>query len=166
MSDQTQLGKIVNSHGLDGTVKLYPYTDCLDQFQEGMTLEIGNPSQSYQVKKVRQQKGMVYLKLEGIETRTEADGLKEAPVYVLKENRRDLQANEYFIEDLLGFSVYEEDGNFLGSLQEVEKGLANDLYIVKGEDKVYWIPGVKEFILKIDLEEKKIVVHLIEGMAL
>lgn len=76
----------------------------------------------------------------------------------------ELEENEYFIKDLVGIKVYTEEGSFLGTLVEVLKTGANDVYVIKTEEREILIPAIKEVVKKIDIDNKVMVVHLLEGL--
>lgn len=164
MSDFTILGKIVNTHGIKGVVKIYPYTEHLNQFCPGKILYIGKNHRPYSIETVRTQKNMVYVKFKGIDSMTEGENLKDAMVAIEKEDRRQLKEDEYFIEDIIGYQVIDENAEKIGQLKEVVKGLANDVFVVSNGEKTWQIPAVKAFILEVNKEKTLLKVHLIEGM--
>ncbi|MCQ2558029.1 MAG: ribosome maturation factor RimM, partial [Oscillospiraceae bacterium] len=111
---------------------------------------------------VREHKGFAITKLEGVEDMNAAQRLKEKVVYI---NRKDahLPKGGYFIADIIGAEVVDENGAVIGTLKEVFETPANPIYVVKGETE-HLIPAVPEFILNTDVEAKRITVHLIQGL--
>lgn len=164
MSKYTVLGKIVNAHGIKGTIKVYPYTEHLEQFIPGQVLYLGEDHQAFVLESSRVQKNILYLKLKEINTRTEADNLKDWILSIESKKRRDLKENEYFIEDLIGFDVFDEEMQKIGQLKDVIRGAANDVFLVSDGKTVWNIPVVKAFVLEVNQEDQFIRVHLIEGM--
>lgn len=164
MSKYTVLGKIVNAHGIKGTIKVYPYTEHLEQFIPGQVLYLGEDHQAFVLESSRVQKNILYLKLKEINTRTEAENLKDWILSIESKKRRDLKENEYFIEDLIGFDVFDEEMQKIGQLKDVIRGAANDVFLVSDGKTVWNIPIVKAFVLEVNQEDQFIRVHLIEGM--
>ena len=86
-------------------------------------------------------------------------------MYVTRENAVRLRRNEYFIADLIDINVYNEDDGLLGVLTDVITTGANDVYEVRLEDgREVLIPAIKQCILEVDIEERKMKVHLLEGL--
>ena len=164
MSKYTVLGKIVNAHGIKGTIKVYPYTEHLEQFIPGQVLYLGEDHQAFVLESSRVQKNILYLKLKEINTRTEAENLKDWILSIESKKRRDLKENEYFIEDLIGFDVFDEEMQKIGQLKDVIRGAANDVFLVSDGKTVWNIHIVKAFVLEVNQEDQFIRVHLIEGM--
>ena len=164
MSRYTVLGKIVNAHGIKGTIKVYPYTEHLEQFIPGQVLYLGEDHQAFVLESSRVQKNILYLKLKEINTRTEAENLKDWILSIESKKRRDLKENEYFIEDLIGFDVFDEEMQKIGQLKDVIRGAANDVFLASDGKTVWNIPVVKAFVLEVNQEDQFIRVHLIEGM--
>ena len=164
MSKYTVLGKIVNAHGIKGTIKVYPYTEHLEQFIPGQVLYLGEDHPALVLESSRVQKNILYLKLKEINTRTEAENLKDWILSIESKKRRDLKENEYFIEDLIGFDVFDEEMQKIGQLKDVIRGAANDVFLVSDGKTVWNIPVVKAFVLEVNQEDQFIRVHLIEGM--
>ena len=107
---------------------------------------------------------MVFLKLKGIDTVEEAENYRN---YYLKIERTDevLNKDSYYIVDIEGCKVYTDEDIFLGEVIEVFSTGSNDIYVVKGEDgKQILLPAIKDVIKNVDVKNKKIIVHLLEGL--
>ena len=90
---------------------------------------------------------------------------KGKDLWILRDQAVKLGPNENFIADLIGLSVVTEDGEVFGSLKDVLKTGANDVYIIQGKDgKEYLFPAIKECILDVNLPEQKITVHIMDGL--
>ena len=110
-------------------------------------------------------KNMVIATLSGIEDRTQAEKYRSADILIEREDALPLGEDEYYICDILGFTVTNDDGTVLGTLEDVLTSCANDVYVVKRDNgKELLIPSTKECVLSIDLNSKNIVVHLLKGM--
>lgn len=136
----------------------------MEQFIPGQVLYLGEDHQAFVLESSRVQKNILYLKLKEINTRTEAENLKDWILSIESKKRRDLKENEYFIEDLIGFDVFDEEMQKIGQLKDVIRGAANDVFLVSDGKTVWNIPVVKAFVLEVNQEDQFIRVHLIEGM--
>ncbi|MGL5438964.1 MAG: ribosome maturation factor RimM [Filifactoraceae bacterium] len=160
-----RIGKIVNTHGLKGEVKIYPYTDYPERFDELEYFFLGEKDEKkWELEKVRYQGKMVIGKIKDVNTIEEAESLKDTLIYIDKKNLRELDEDEYMIKDLIGLKVYTEEEQYIGEVRDVLQYSANDVYVVKNEEKEYLIPAINEFVPIIDIESKKIVIKPIKGM--
>lgn len=157
-----KMGQIVNTVGLKGEIKIYSFSENLQRFQD--LKEIFVEDKLFIIEKSRVQKNTVVLKLENIDSTEVAEGYRNKFVYILEETLEELPEDAYYIKDLLGLEVYEKNGEKLGSVSDIIKGPGQDLYEIKGEDKTFLLPGVKEFILDIDLAKKRIIVDPPKGL--
>ncbi len=158
-----ETGKIVNTHGVKGELKVVPWADAPTVFENFKTLIIDNVP--YSVRSVRFQGQNVLLKLEGIHDMSTAEGLKNKIVYANREDFH-LPDGTYFITDLLGLTVVEyESGTELGKITQVLSTGANDVYEVSCPDgKKHYIPAIKECIRATDLDAKVMRIHVMEGL--
>lgn len=160
------VGKIVNTHGLNGELKIIPMTSDISRFDYLVftSIEIDGKIKEFKVAGARYHKEFVLLKLKGIDNMTDAEVLKGHELLVDRENARSLDEDEYFIYDLIGLEVYEDD-KLLGKLTEVLETGSNDVYVVKPDDgKEILIPALKSVILNVDSENKRMEVWLPEGL--
>ena len=167
MQEYFEVGQIVNTFGIKGFLKVKPFTDEKERFEELKTVYIVQKGKmkEVEIKEVSYQKEMVLLKLKGIEDLTEAEKYKGAYLKIARKDAKKLPEGTYFIADLLGLEVYTEEGELLGKLDDIFNTGANDVYVVKNElGKQILLPSIKEVIKQIDLENEKIIVHLIEGL--
>lgn len=160
MKQFLEAGKIVNTHGVKGEVKIQPWADSADFLRRFEKIYI--ESKPYRVLKSREQKGMFYAQLEGVEDVNTAMTLKNRVIFIDRDDAC-LEEGAYFIQDIIGASVVTEDGTELGKLAEVLDMPASSIYVVKGEREIM-IPAVPEFVLKVDVPAGVITVRLIEGM--
>ncbi len=153
-------GKIVNTFGVRGEVKLDPWCDSAEFLRPFKTLYIDGEARK--VISSRVHKGMLIVHFEGVDDVNAAMLLKNRLVRFARRDAR-LPKGRYFISDLLGSTVVDEDGREIGKLADVLEMPAGQIYVVQGESE-HQIPAVPEFILDINAEENTIRVHLIEGM--
>jgi 16S rRNA processing protein RimM len=161
--DKIKVGQAVNAVGLKGELKVYHYSDYKERFEELSKVYLENTL--YKIDSVRYMKDMVILKLQGIDDRTEAEKHKGEDIFFDKEDLRVLPEDTYYINDLIGLSVVDEKGERIGIISDVIQNSAQDLYEVERENKSkFLIPAVEEFILKIDMNSRTMMVKLIEGL--
>lgn len=161
-----RIGQIVNTQGLKGEVKVYPYVDDINRFDDlGIFYLDKNLNEEYEVERVRYKGNMVIMKIKDIDSVELAEKIKTKNIYISRENSVDLDQDEFFIADLIGLEVFTVAGERVGVLKEVLQYSANDVYVIKGDnDKEYLIPSIMKFIPRINLEEKKIIIDPIKGM--
>ena len=155
-----EAGKIINTFGVRGEVKLDPWCDSAEFLTPLKTLYIDGAPRA--VASSRVHKGMLIIRFADVEDVNSAMLLKNKIVYFARSDVH-LPKGRHFVADLLGAAVVDEQGAEIGKLTEVLDMPAGQVYVVQGETE-HTIPAVPEFILDIDADEKVIRVHLIEGM--
>lgn len=155
MEQFLNVGQIVNTHGVKGEVKVFPLTDDPMRFKKLKKVIIDN--KEVQILSHKFQKDRVILKLEGVDTMDDAIRLKGKYLKVSREDAVKLPKDTYFIADLIGCSVFDTDETPLGEIYDVIKTGSNDVYWVKGIKELL-IPVLKEIVLDINVEDKKIVI--------
>ena len=162
-----EVGQIVNTFGIKGQVKVKPFTDDLERFEElkSVLVEKGKELIEMQIEDVKYQQTVVLLKLKGIENMNMAEKLKGCYLKIKREDARKLPNDTYFIADLIGLNVYTEDGTLLGKVDDIYNNKSNDIYVIKDElGKQILLPAIKDVIKHIDIENEKITVHLLNGL--
>lgn len=162
-----EVGQIVNTFGIKGQVKVKPFTDDLERFEElkNVLVEKGKELIEMQIEEVKYQQTVVLLKLKGIEDMNMAEKLKGCYLKIKREDARKLPNDTYFIADLIGLNVYTEDGILLGKVDDIYNNKSNDIYVIKDElGKQILLPAIKNVIKHIDIENEKITVHLLNGL--
>ena len=155
-----EIGKIVNTHGVRGEVKVQPWADSPEFLLGFKTLYLDETP--VKVRAGRVHKGMVILALEGVEDVNAAMALKNRVLYMRREDAR-LPRGSFFLQDILGAKVVTEAGEELGELADVLDLPGNPVYVVRGAREIL-IPAVPEFVLRTDAENGVVTVRLIEGM--
>lgn len=167
MEDLLQVGVITQTHGIRGEVKVFPTTDDPNRFKKlkEVILDTGKEKMTLEIEGVKFFKQFVILKFKGIDNINDIERYKTKSLYVTRANAVRLKKNEYFIADLIDIEVYTEDDNKLGILKDVIETGANDVYEITMEDgKDVLIPAIKECILSVDIENRKMIVHLLDGL--
>lgn len=155
MASKIEVGEMVNTFGIKGEIKVYPYVDYLDQIKK-----IYIKNEEFTVSKMRYQKNVAIMKLKGIDDINLIEKYKGSTVYIDEADLPELPEGKYYIKDLIGMDVITDDGKVLGKLDDVFNTGANDIYQV-GE---ILLPGTDEVLKKIDIENRQIIVHLIKGL--
>lgn len=167
MEDLLQVGVITSTHGIKGEVKVFPTTDDNNRFKKlkECYIEYKNEMLPVEVLSCKFFKNMVILKFKEIDNINDVEKYKQCKLFVDRANAVKLEKDEYFVTDLIGISVYKKDGSLLGTLTEIIPTGANDVYVVTGEDKREWLlPAIKECILNVDMENRKMTICLMKGM--
>lgn len=158
MSTFIKIGQIVGAHGIQGFIKVEPMTDFLSRFDKGSRLRLDG--EWVDVVQSSLHKGRPLIRLAHISDRTSAEKLQWKYLEAPEEEAPRLEEDEYLTDDLLDLEVFTEEGEKLGFVDDVLPMPAQDILVV-GE---IMIPLVKEFVKLVDLENEKIIVHLIPGM--
>ncbi len=159
-AEKIEAGKLINTHGITGEMKAEVWLDSPQFMKTFRRFFIGE--KEYTVLFSRVQKGFLYLKLAGVEDLNAAMSLKGKVLQIAREDAH-LPEGAYFLCDIIGARVIDEQGNEIGILTDIEEKPAAPIYVVKGE-KEHLIPGVPEFIRQVDSEQGIVTVRLIEGM--
>jgi len=167
MDNLLRVGEITSPHGVHGEVKVYPTTDDVGRFKKlkECFLETKKGMQTVHIKSVKFQKNLVILGFTEFETMNDVETLRKCSLYVDREHAVKLEKDEYFVADLVGLKVLTDLDNNNGELIDVMQTGANDVYIIKLEDKrELLLPAIKECILDVDIEGKVMKVHVLPGL--
>ncbi|HJB28852.1 MAG TPA: ribosome maturation factor RimM [Candidatus Blautia faecavium] len=167
MEDLLKVGVITTTHGVRGEVKVFPTTDDAARFLDldYILLDTGKELRKLEIQNVKFFKNLAILKFKGIDNINDIEMYKGRELWIPREEGQELGEDEYYIADLLGLSVILEDGTHFGTLKDVMETGANDVYVVTtDEGKEVLLPAIKECILKIDLEQEQMTVHLMKGL--
>ena len=163
MDKYIEIGKIVNTYGIKGQLKIVPYTDNIKRFEKLKKIYINE--KEYLIENVKSIKNIVILKLQGINTIEQAEEYRNLYMYIDRKDAIKLPKDTYFIRDLIGIEVYTNDGEKLGIIDDIFKTGSNDVYVVRNSlGKQILLPAISSVIEKIDLENKKVTVNLIKGL--
>ena len=167
MEDLLQVGIITSTHGVRGEVKVYPTTDDPRRFRrlKEVVLDTGREKLNLEIEGVKFFKQFVILKFKGLDNINDIEKYRQKSLYVTRKNAVRLQRDEYFIADLIGLKVQDEDGKELGTVKDVIETGANDFYEVEMADgKSLLLPAIKQCILNVDVENGTMQVHVLEGL--
>ena len=160
------IGEIVTAVGIKGEVKIYSYSNNESNYLKNTSLFIDNNKniRAIKIEDTRIHKGLPIIKFDGIDNRDDAELMVGNKLYIKSDNLGELPENTYYIKDLMGCVVYDNNNEIIGEITDVLQNSAQDLYKIKTKGgKEILIPVVKEFVKRIDIDEKSIYVDLIPG---
>jgi len=161
--DLFKLGKITSPVGIKGEVRVYSYLDDITRFLDLKNLQIEGESEFRDVERARVDKNTVVIKLSGVDDRNTSESLRNKYLVIPKDMYQ-LPEDTYFVDDLIGMEVFDEEGNKIGVIDDINQNSIQDLYVINTGSKSFMLPAVGEFILDVDIENKKMVVKLIDGI--
>ena len=167
MEEYFEIGQIVNTSGLKGILKIKPFTDDIKKFSNLKTIYIKTKSglTEFKIEQVRYVKNMVMLKLAGIDTVEEAEKYRNLYIKILRDQEEELEEGSYYVVDILGCKVNTDANQELGKIVDVFQTGSNDVDVVKDEQgKQILLPAIKQVIKNVDIKNKIITVHLLEGL--
>lgn len=162
-----EVGKIINTHGLRGDVKIVTWTDYPEDFEEIEKVYVRRKTgdEVLTITNVKYQKNNIIVKFKEIADINEAEKYKNLVLFADREDLPELEEGAHYIADLIGLDIVDEEGELIGVLVDVFNTGANDIYDVKREGKKnLLLPVIDEVVKNIDLENKKITVHVMEGL--
>ena len=173
MTEYFQIGVIVKTHGLKGEVNVFPTTQDPDRFNEldKVILDLGKEGKKeLTVEKVRFNKKFVIVKFKEFNDISEVERFRGKELIVRREDAIKLLPGEYYLADLEGMTIVDEDGKELGILRQVIQTGANDVYEMEPSFERdenlgnVFIPAIKDCIKNIDIENKTMTIHVMDGL--
>ncbi len=167
MEEMLRVGVFANTHGVRGEIKVFPTTDDVTRFKKlkKIYLDKGTEKMELEIASVKYFKNMVILKFKGIDNINDIEKYKGKDLLIERKQAVKLEEDEYFICDIIGASVVTEEGDNIGTLTEVLKTGANDVYVVEKKDGgEVLIPVIDDCVLDLDFDEKIVTVRLMAGM--
>lgn len=165
--DYLEVGKIINTHGLKGEVKVASWTDFPQDFEklDFVIAKKRSGEEQLGIKNIKYQKNNLIIKFDGIDTIEQAELYKNTILTVPKEALGELPEGVYYIADLIGCTVYNVEGGEIGVLNDVFSTGSNDVYDIKRNGaKNLYLPIIDGVVEDVDIESKKITVNIPEGM--
>ncbi|MDE6672228.1 MAG: ribosome maturation factor RimM [Ruminococcus sp.] len=157
-----EAGKIVNTHGIRGEVKIMPYTDVPELLCEFDRLFLNK--QEIFIERSRVAKNMVIAKFEGVDTPEQAEKLRNKILYMHRDDLK-LDDDTYFIQDLIGIEVKDvETGVIYGKIVAVMQTGANDVYVIKGSDREYLVPAIADVVVSTDIDNNVMTIKVLDGL--
>jgi 16S rRNA processing protein RimM len=164
------IGKVVNTHGIKGEIKIWPQTDFPEvRFKAGNKLMMvppdGGQPITIEIISSREQKKMFVLKIKGFDNINQVEKYKGWELKVSELERVELAEGEYYLRDIIGCAVETDEGESLGIITDVLSPGANDIWVVKLKNgKELLLPVIDDVVLDVDIPSQKVKVHLMEGL--
>ena len=167
MTDRLKVGVVTSVHGIKGEVKVFPTTDDSRRFKKlkQVYLDTGKEMLPLEIEGVKLFKQMVILKFKGYENPDDVMKFRQKELWIDRKDAVRLSKDEYFIADLIDMEVCDEEGKLIGTLKDVISTGANDVYAVETpEGKEVLFPAIRQCVLDVDTEARKMTVHVMEGL--
>ncbi len=161
------VGKVLKPQGINGSVKVEIITSFPEHFLDlkQVYVQSENNKQAYSIEHVRLSNRFVFIKFAEVNSIEEAEALRNQYLYITADDLMPLGPDEYYIHDLVGLKVYDEQGTFRGIVRDVLTYSANDVYVIETEEgKEVLIPAIKSVIKKVDRQAGTLTIHMMEGL--
>jgi len=173
-----EIGIIVKPQGIRGEVRILPTTFDPSRFSllinDNVTVRIPSKRDaahseiSYKIQSARQHKGLVIVKFEGINDRNAAETLINGVIIIPEAKSLPLEADEYYVRDLVGLAVELENGEKIGIVSRIINTNANDVYVIEETESddggSFMIPAIKDVVQMVDMSNGRIVIRLMDGL--
>ena len=166
MEQMLRVGVITSTHGVRGEVKVFPTTDDAKRFKTLKKVILdGREPLELSIEQVKFFKNMVILKFKGYDNINDVETWRQRDLLITRDQAVELKEDEYFITDLSGLTVVNEEEAVLGRVKDVLETGANDVYVVElTGGKELLLPAIKDCILNVDLEGGRMKVHVLDGL--
>ena len=166
MEQMLRVGVITSTHGVRGEVKVFPTTDDAKRFKTLKKVILdGREPLELSIEQVKFFKNMVILKFKGYDNINDVETWRQRDLLITRDQAVELKEDEYFITDLIGLTVVNEEEAVLGRVKDVLETGANDVYVVAlPSGKELLLPAIKDCILNVDLEGGRMKVHVLDGL--
>jgi len=159
------VGYLRRAHGVRGEMVMEVHTDFPERLKPKTKVFVGEDYQPMTIAAVRNHQEGLLLKLDGLDTPEEATRYRNQLVYVTVADRPPLPKGQFYVHELIGFDVVEDEKNIIGTLSEIMQTGANDVYVVKRPDaSEVLLPVIPSVVLDIDADRRQIHVRLIPGL--
>lgn len=160
------IGRITTVHGIRGEVRVELHTDFPDRFAPDIVIYMGEALTEFTIEAARPHKEQILVKLDGVDTRNEGELLRGQWIFIPEDEAVALEADTYWVHDIIGLHVQTEDGEELGVVDDVLFTGANEVYVVKspGGGSELLLPATDEVMQSVDLDAHHIIVRLLPGM--
>lgn len=169
MAKYFNVGKIVNTQGIKGEIRVISSTDFPEErFRKGNILYIEvapNDLIEVKVSSHRLHKNFHLLTFAGFNNINDVEKYKGKMLKISEDQLNDLDEGEFYYHEIIDCEVFTDDGKKLGTIKEILSPGANDVWVVKRPgDKDLLLPYIEDVVKEVDVENKKVIVHLMEGL--
>ena len=153
--DKISIAKVLKPQGLKGEMKCSALTENVEIFKTLKSVICNN--KEYKIISSCYRLGFVYIKLENINSIEKAESFRNQVFYISKENYGTLEENSYFIDDLIGLKIFDENNEYVGDVLDVENYGATDILIVREKVASFGVPFLNKVFPVVDIENQKII---------
>lgn len=153
------IGRIVGAFGVRGEIKVEPLTDFPERFGALQRIYLGAGREPRAVEGTRRHKGLVLLRLPGIETPEEVKALAQTEIFVPRSEAATLPEGHFFLGDMVGMEVVTTDGRPVGPIREVIRTGSNDVFVARGAGGDVLIPVIKDAVRDLDLAGRRVTIE-------
>ncbi|ABW19010.1 ribosome maturation factor RimM [Alkaliphilus oremlandii] len=165
MAKMLRVGKITNTHGIKGDLKVLPLTDYFERFEELEWVYIEGFKDKFYIENIKYKPTLVILSFEGYGDINLVEKFKDRYLLIDESQRRILPEDTYYIADIIGLDVFTVKDEYIGKVVDIIQTGSSEVYVIRMNNlKEIMIPSVKEFMPEISLEKKRITIDPIEGM--
>lgn len=154
--DLLEIGKVLKPQGLKGELKIEPTIHDMDYFKSLKSVIIDG--KTYEVKASFVRQGFVYITFKGLEDINLVESLRNKKLKVERDNAPKLDYNEFFIVDMIGINVVDENGKNYGEVIDIDQFGAADVYTIKGRNGIHTFPFIKDMVISVDVQGKTLLV--------
>ncbi|UOQ85553.1 ribosome maturation factor RimM [Gracilibacillus salinarum] len=166
--EHLKVGKIVNTHGIRGEVRVIRITDFEERFEAGTTLYIKSKASDtltpVTIDGHRVHKNFDLLHFQGYENINDVEKFKDSTLLIRTEQLTELEENEFYYHEIIGCEVETVSGEVLGKVSEILSPGANDVWVVKQKGKEYLIPYIEDIVKEVDIDKQRIIIEPMEGL--
>lgn len=166
--DFYNVGKIVNTHGIRGEVRVMPTTDFVaERFAKGQDLYLQRSGEPLKltVETARQHKGFILVKFIGYDNINDVQAFRDHELMVSEEDQQPLEDGQYYYHQIIGLAVKTADGESIGTIKEILSPGANDVWVVQRDGKKdLLLPVIDDVVKDVDLDAGEVTVELMEGL--
>lgn len=167
LPEWVSIGYISRAHGIQGEVRVVPFSNHPDRFEALKQVKIESPAGEFSfvnIEKVRLHSKYALVKFNAIETRDQALALKGSTIQIKLTNCPPLPVDEFYHFDLIGLAVRTTEDEVLGEVTDILEMPANDVYVISDGSREILLPAIKEVVRKVDLKKEEIIIKLIDGL--
>jgi len=162
------IGKIINTHGIKGEVKVKQITDFIERFNVGSVIYLIDTNEqiiSLEIASVRTQKDYLLIRFTGYDSINEVESFKGRMLKIKNEQLTPLNEHEFYFHEIIGCTVSDLCGTKIGVVDSILTPGANDVWVIKDDQhKEFLIPYIQDVVKEIDVENKQITIEPMEGL--
>jgi len=158
-----EIGKIVGTHGIKGAVRVQPWSDDAS-FISGLKTVYLKDKTPLTVLSAKPNGNITIVSFSGTDTIEKAEMLRNK-ILLCKRDDANIPDGRYFVDEIISCKVYDADTNeILGTLTDVSKTGANDVWHIENEGKEYLVPAIESVIVSVDIDSEKVVIRPLGGI--